>query len=532
MCAWVCALLWLAPMQGQEGTGSSGGPGGTGTAAAAPLVGDLPLAGGLLNAQTGISALLGRSEQADASQGPVGLPDFARFQTLGLIVQLQQIPVLDPGYWRSVVGDPFSLGRGTREKVRTTPSAMRLAFYGFYQDQLGALFYERNPNRVYRQGMDNAWTSSFGSLPPDRAPTVLGRFAGTLLNRFSTEELVDLSVYSLASQPAAPRSREKWNRALNVVIYNAAWMAAVYFLVQLTQDQGALRGGRWFTWKGNAWAWGLFASLSRLGFSLRPQLNAEMRFSVPGVETSFVASGEVRQEPNPDNLGTQRLGLEHQLRLNVLSYFRRSLGWEVYAVGGLRYSALEDTLDNRRRPQMRGSVSARREGVLGQAGNTLGLEAGASTSLLGDAQLSGAATLENTAEEIAFGVRANVYRVPERNTGEFRATTFVAFSLQPPFVARVQGRYQMRSQLVWRQLLITQREKQRLDILLEEGGSPAEARRGRRQLAEERRRLRDKLRDFEAARADFAAFAGVPAGDVEGYLSREQQEEIQRWARD
>src|SRR5687767_588981 len=72
----------------------------------------------------GLSSIFGRAQDTIAgpglgaaelglqgAQNLQGLPGFVRFQTLGLIIQVQQIPVLDPGYWKYVVGDPYDLSR-------------------------------------------------------------------------------------------------------------------------------------------------------------------------------------------------------------------------------------------------------------------------------------------------------------------------------------------------------------------------------------------------------------------------------------
>ena len=506
----------------------------SGATSASPL-GPLGQITGQLRDSAEDTAFLAQRAGLNGSQQLQGLPDFVRFQTLGLIIQIQQIPVLDPGYWRYVVGDPWELGRGTREKVRTTPPAMRLAFYGFYQDQLGVLGYDLNPNRFYRQGQNNAWTSSFGALPPAQSQTVLGRFAGTLTGRFAPEELADLVVYGLASSPAAPRERDKWNHYINVAIYNAAWLAGVYFFSQLAQDRAQIRGGRWFTFQERRFALGLFATLSRMGFSFKPQLNADLRLAVRGLETAFTISGAVNRDLDITEASVlgQSLALQHTVRVSWLSYFSQGLGlgWEVYAQGGVRYAVLDATVDSLRRTTAQGSLVARREGPFGWRNTTVGFEGGASTDFTEQLAYAASATMENLVDEVTLGTRATLTTFRSKQTNDWRGTAFVAFALNPPFYNPVLRSYQQEAGLLRYQVAITQREVQRLE-LMELGGRPEGVLRAQRRAVDEQRRLlRGRLADLEEAREDVARWRRVSTEHVLGFVSLEELEDARELCR-
>ncbi len=429
-----------------------------------------------------------------------GVPDYVRYQTWGFVLTIQNIPILEPAYWDRAIGSPYNLQRSTAEKTRQLPSAMRISFYNYYLSRLRSFRFVENPGRAVRGGaLENAWSPTRLELDGD-VNSLYATMGQALGSRFSPEEMADLIVFGVARDPIK-RTEEDWRHIQHLFFYNAAIMGAVWFGYQFSRNAAQLRGGRW--WRFSRWGVGSFLTVRRLGANWTPTYSADIRFSVPGVETAFSVGGRVATDA-----GTEQLGFDHVLRVNWLNYFARSLGWDVFAEGKAHYVGVhvDDKLTGRLTAESR--LSGRREHILDVEGLTLGVDVGGRVNI-NEVGMDTSWAMESPADEMAVGFRMAGVANRQR-TGNVEWAFFVAAPIQAPFTRPQERTFQLQVRLLRDQLrhvLRAQEEVARQQNILAmpvelrpPGVTTASLELRRRFLDDELRLLRRRLEEMEDAR--------------------------------
>ncbi|MEW5852701.1 MAG: hypothetical protein AB2A00_28205 [Myxococcota bacterium] len=356
-----------------------------------------------------------------------GIPSYVRYQTWWFILYVQDIPVLDPVYWDRAIGDPWMLNPGTKEKLESTPSVARLYFYGYYMAALQRFHFTPNPERVY----GTAFTSSNTPVSLALGGGSEGFFTGlaqTLGNRFSAEEGADLLFSMLTRVPGLTQSRESWQGWKMLAIHSGFWLAGAWLAYQLARDQGLIRAGHWFRFRGSEFGVGTFASLGDLGVSLKPSLSADVRFVVPGVEAAFGMTGRADPDPTRENLV-----FESGFRTNWLRSFSRWLRWDVFAFVGARYAALVTSPVGENRVRFLGSLNARRENFF-REGLTVSVDSGVNTDVSTQAGWYVSLAAENVRDGLVAGMRFSVLQFHDRPEEDVGATIFLALPTEPEWL--------------------------------------------------------------------------------------------------
>ncbi|MBI5498142.1 MAG: hypothetical protein HY904_24280 [Deltaproteobacteria bacterium] len=447
-----------------------------------------------------------------------GIPDNVRYQTWGFVLTVQNIPILETGYWDRAIGGPYDLNRSTNVKLRQLPAVLRMVFYDNYMRSLGVFALDRSPDAAYRAGgLENAWTSVHLGLTGPDSQALFSQVSGALSSRFSPEEMADLAVWLLAQALPHKFTRDEWRHAQHVAFYNAAWVGAAFFGYQFSQNNAQLRGGRWFQLSN--FSVGTFATVRRLGVRWRPDYAADLRFSVPGMETSFTVGGRLDDRPE-----TELLGLDAGVRVNWLNYFARSMGWDLFAAARAHHTLLHTTAARERDLTTEGRLSGRRENLGDLDGLALGVDGAVRTDWYRTAAVEGSVAVEHVPAEAAAGMRLSTVGYRDKRS-EFAWAFFLAAPFRPPTERPLERDYQLHARLMREQALVVQR--------LLEGEARARRRDARARGAEvpagtahslelARRSLLQRVDATQDARDKWRASLRGRDRPLEGYVTEEE----------
>ena len=243
------------------------------------------------------------------------------------------------------VGNPWTLEPDTEERLRSAPAWLRRRLYSIMAERMPTATMTsidgQNDDRF--DVMSSPWVMQM-DMPTSL--NLLNSMIDTALNLFTTEQLMDIAVYSVSRMPCLPsgllcfpHTPGGWERLKSSLDRNSLAIVLGAIATELALNSGVVKfRTRFATADQGRVQFSVYGTARGLGVNLNSRLSAGLMVTAPNLELTAGLAGQ--PQGNPDDIHSdERLAFEAAVRRRW-GGLRRQGSWEVIAAGNSRYEII------------------------------------------------------------------------------------------------------------------------------------------------------------------------------------------------
>ena len=231
-----------------------------------------------------------------------------------------------------IVASPWSLNDSTRAKLEALPPRMRFQLYSSLAAHMG------NVRFVPATGLPGSVSGGIRPLRVDfddaTKNDTLNDLGRSLETYFRPEELVDLAVWGLSTQPFFPKTEAGWSKLKTKLVHYDLTLGLLGLAAFGAANEGRLDLGGWFykTPQDN-FRLGWYASGYKLGFEWHPYFATGLQAGMPGFDAALGWVEHLNARKPEEVRAVELIVREH-----LLSLLSRGTPWELSALARVHFS--------------------------------------------------------------------------------------------------------------------------------------------------------------------------------------------------